>query len=256
MPIHDWFRVDAGIFHHFHQRWIGALTDSLNAGLLPEDYYALAEQFASKFGPDVLTLQEVATRNGAGGPAAHPGSNSGGGGGTALLVSPPRIRFVGETDMEFYRRKQNVVAVRHVSGDRIVAMIEIVSPGNKLGQKAFDKFVEKAAALLGQGIHLLLVDLQPRTKRDPQGIHGAIWEAVTGQEYAAPGDKPFTLATYEADPSLRAFVEHVGVGDVLIDMPLFLEPGGHILVPLEATYQTAWAAVPRRWQRVVEGTTA
>ena len=26
MPIHDWTRVDAGIFHHFHQRWIGATT--------------------------------------------------------------------------------------------------------------------------------------------------------------------------------------------------------------------------------------
>jgi hypothetical protein len=43
MPIHDWARVDAGIFHHFHQRWIGAITDVLNQRLLPEEYYALAE---------------------------------------------------------------------------------------------------------------------------------------------------------------------------------------------------------------------
>jgi hypothetical protein len=26
MPIHDWTRVDAGIFHHFHQQWIVAIT--------------------------------------------------------------------------------------------------------------------------------------------------------------------------------------------------------------------------------------
>jgi hypothetical protein len=35
-------------------------------------------------------------------------------------------------------------------------------------------------------------------------------------------------------------------------MPLYLEPNGYVLVPLEATYQAAFAAVPRRWQRVVE----
>lgn len=44
MPIHDWTRVNAGLFHHFHQRWISAISDTLNAGLLPERYYALTEQ--------------------------------------------------------------------------------------------------------------------------------------------------------------------------------------------------------------------
>ena len=39
MPIHDWVRVDAGISHHFHQRWVGAITDVLNQRLLPGDYY-------------------------------------------------------------------------------------------------------------------------------------------------------------------------------------------------------------------------
>jgi hypothetical protein len=57
MPIHDWTRVDAGIFHHFHQRWIGVITDVLNQRLLPREYYALAEQQGSGFEPDVLTLK-------------------------------------------------------------------------------------------------------------------------------------------------------------------------------------------------------
>jgi hypothetical protein len=35
-------------------------------------------------------------------------------------------------------------------------------------------------------------------------------------------------------------------------MPLFLEPHGCIRVPLEATYQTAYAVLPRRWQRVLD----
>ena len=57
MPIHDWTRVDAGIFHHFHQRWIGTITDVLNQRLLPTEYYALAEQQGAGFEPDVLTLK-------------------------------------------------------------------------------------------------------------------------------------------------------------------------------------------------------
>lgn len=57
MPIHDWTKVDAGIFHAFHHGWIEELARALNRGLLPADYYALPEQHAAGFGPDVLTLQ-------------------------------------------------------------------------------------------------------------------------------------------------------------------------------------------------------
>jgi hypothetical protein len=58
MPVHDWTRVNAGIFHHFHQCWIDELQRALNRGLLPESYYALAEHYAGGFGPDVLTCLE------------------------------------------------------------------------------------------------------------------------------------------------------------------------------------------------------
>ncbi len=53
-----------------------------------------------------------------------------------LLLAPPKIKVTDETDLEFYRRKQKTVTVRHVSGDRIVAMVEIVSPGNKSSRNA------------------------------------------------------------------------------------------------------------------------
>ena len=38
MPVHDWTRVEAGIFHDFHNVWIGQLRNTLNEGLLPEGY--------------------------------------------------------------------------------------------------------------------------------------------------------------------------------------------------------------------------
>jgi hypothetical protein len=243
MPVHDWTRVDAGIFHDFHHAWIEEIKRALNAGLLPDDYYAMAEQHAAGFGPDVLALQERESDE-----AETPQFPSGGG----LLLAAPSVPVTAETDMEFYRRKQNAVAVRHVSGDRVVAMVEVVSAGNKSSRNALRSFVEKAAELLNERIHLLILDVHPPGPRDPEGIHGAIWDEIAGQEYNAPRDRPLTLAAYETELTVRAYVEHLAVGDTFASMPLFLEPGGQVPVPLEQTYQSAFSALPRRWQVVLE----
>jgi hypothetical protein len=260
MPINDWTRVDAGIFHHFHQHWIVAITDVLNQRLLPAEFYALAEQQGAGFEPDVLTLKssggmevepEIPDLPQAG--TSRPGDGNGNGAtGGGVLVAPPRVNVTAETDLDYYRRKQSVAAIRHVSGDRLVAIVEIVSKGNKSGRKAFDDFVRKAAEFLSREIHLLILDLQPTTPRDPQGIHGAIWDEFAGKEYVRPPDKPLTLAAYEAGTSVRAFVEPVNVGDTLIDMPLFLSPGHYVPLPLEGTYQIAIESVPKRWRSILE----
>ena len=258
MPIHDWTRVDAGIFHHFHQRWIGVITDVLNQRLLPREYYALSEKQGAGFEPDVLTLKASEAPqpddDGSQPPLArqvgYGDADSAAAGG--VLISEPSVRITAETDLEFYRRKQNVAAVRHVSGDHLVAIVEIVSKGNKSGRKAIDDFVRKAAEFLSHQVHLLILDLQPPTARDPQGIHGAIWDEVAGQEYLRPTDKPLTLASYESGAGVRAFIEPVGVGDALIDMPLYLHPGRYVAVPLEETYRLAFESVPRRWRTILE----
>jgi uncharacterized protein DUF4058 len=256
MPIHDWSQVGAGIFHHFHQRWIGVITDVLNQRLLPADYYALAEQQGAGFEPDILTLKaggsEPDDRAEPPAPTSPGRAGANGAAGDALLVAEPRVRVTAETDLEFYRRKQNVVAVRHASGDRLIAVVEVVSRGNKAGRKAFEDFIRKAAEFLSHQVHFLILDLPPTTSRDPQGIHGAIWEEVAGQPYNWPDDKPLTLAAYDAGAGVRAFVEPVAVGEPLIDMPLFLEPGRHIAVPLEETYRLAFESVPRRWRTILE----
>src|SRR5437764_3248754 len=43
MPIHDWSRVHANLFHDFHQTWTIAIRNGLNGGLLPKGYSALVE---------------------------------------------------------------------------------------------------------------------------------------------------------------------------------------------------------------------
>ena len=61
MGVHDWTRVDAGIFHDFHTVWISNLRSALNAGVLPDTYYALAEQHAGETIADILTLHTSET---------------------------------------------------------------------------------------------------------------------------------------------------------------------------------------------------
>ncbi len=84
MPIHDWTRVSAGLFHAFHHRLDTSLSDALNMGVLPPDYFALPEQRIGGPIPDVLTLQ-LPSSNG-----APPGATRG----IAVATSPPRTRLV------------------------------------------------------------------------------------------------------------------------------------------------------------------
>lgn len=241
MPMHDWTRVDAGIYQDFHHEWISEIKRSLNEQLLPQDYYALAEQQAAGFGPDVLTLQDTS------------GAESSGGVATLRHTQPKSTHYV-KSPAEFHRRKKSSIVVRHVSGDRIVAMIEIISPGNKNNANAFKAFVEKACELLEHRIHLLLIDPFPPGRRDPTGIHGSIWGMVDDEPFKLPPERPLTIVSYECSLITEAFIETLAVGEALPDMPLFLEPQAHVLIPLEETYNAAWNKVPARWQQVIAPT--
>jgi Protein of unknown function (DUF4058) len=168
------------------------------------------------------------------------------------LLAKARTRFTAETDAEFYRRRKSSVVIRHVSGDRIVSVIEIVSPGNKASRHGFRAFVDQACELLEARIHLLILDPISPGPRDPNGVHAAIWEEVQDEPFLLPPDKPLTLVAYECEWTTRAYIEPVAVGDPLPDMPLFLEPDGYVPVPLEATYQTAFNVLPLRWKSVLE----
>jgi hypothetical protein len=245
MPIHDWTRVGHGTIHHFHHLWVGEISKALNSGILPPDYYAYAEQIAGDFGPDVLTLQEAAAGRGGETHGAPTGA-------VALAEAPPQVRLTMDLELSRYTRRQRGVVLRHSSGDRVIAIIEVVSPGNKASRNNFRTFIEKACAALNHGIHLLLLDLLPPTPRDPQGIHGALLEELEGAPYSAPPDKPLTLAAYAAGTVTRAYVEPAAGGDPLPDMPLFLDPEYYVKAPLEATYQAAWLGVPRGDRRVLE----
>jgi hypothetical protein len=244
MPIHDWTRVEAGIFHAFHHDWITEIARALNRGLLPPDFYALPEQIAGGLGPDILTLR--LTANGAS-PVPAPG------GGIALAEAPPRVRFHVRSEPNAYAAKAKAVVVRHTSRHQVIAMVEIVSPGNKNNQHGLRAFVREAVEALEAGVHLLIVDLFPPGPRNPQGIHPGIWEQWMGEsDFHLPPDAPLTMAAHVGGDFPEAFIEPAAVGSALPQMPLFLTPEVYIRVPLQATYQSAWEGLPAFWRGVLD----
>jgi hypothetical protein len=243
VPIHDWTRVEAGLFHAFHQSWITYLSSALNRGILPPGYFALAEQNIQGPIPDILALR-LSSEN-----QALPGATPG----IAVATSPPHTRLVrrSESEANIYARKADRIVIRHRRG-RIVAVIEIVSPGNKRATNQLRSFVEKTSNLIVAGVHILVIELFPPSKRDPQGIHKAIWDEIQEEDFELPPDKPLVLVAYEAGPSPVAYIELVAVGDVLPDMPIFLEEDFYVLAPLAATYQTAWNDFPTELRGLLE----
>ena len=92
-----------------------------------------------------------------------------------------------EAEDRIYVRKADRIAIRHRHG-QIVAVVEIVSPGNKASKSELRTFVEKTSDLIMQGVHLLVIDLFPPSKRDPQGIHKAIWDEFIEEDFELPAD--------------------------------------------------------------------
>jgi hypothetical protein len=242
MPIHTWSKTDAGLFHHFHQSWIVNLASALNAGMLPLDYMALAEQVTGGPIPDVLALKL------AGGSPKAPSLQDNGG--VRLATAPPRTRFVSRAEIDVYALKADRLVIRHRLGD-LIAVVEIVSPGNKSSKAAIRAFVDKAVQFLRQGVHLLIIDLFPPTPRDPAGLHKLIWDEILEEPFELPADKPLTLAAYSAGDVKVACVEPVAVGDRLPEMPLYLQPDRYIPAPLEATYEITWNACPKPFKDAV-----
>ncbi|MBI4604714.1 MAG: DUF4058 family protein [Planctomycetes bacterium] len=247
MPVHDWTRVESGIYHAFHTTWTGEIQKTLNAGLLPPGYYVLVEQHAGRYIAEVLTLHSNV-------PPLEPPPLPATAGGTAVAEAPPKVRRR-QVIEPAARARRRTLAVRHVTGHRLVALVEMVSPGNKDRAAHVEEFATKASSALRLGVHLLVVDLFPPGPHDPQGIHGAILERLEPPDasYELPVGEPLTLAGYAVGPQVEAYVEHLAVGHVLPQMPLFLQSDRYVNVPLEPTYEAAYRGMPAFWREVLEG---
>ena len=262
MKIHDWTRVTAGTFHDFHCAWITHIKEALNFNLLPNGYYAMAEQHAGNLVPDILALTSAEwikenrvesnrVRYATDSESASKESVDGQlpSGALALAEFPPQVSLRSTCSEEYvYRERRRTITVRQEPNGRVVAMIEIVSPGNKDGSRHMSEFVSKSLEVMQAGIHLLVVDLFPPNPCNPDGIHALLWD----EPFTLPADRRLTLVSYRIDRVCEAFIEPAAVGQPLPDMPIFLAPDWYINVPLSSTYESAWRGLPAPFQDVLE----
>jgi hypothetical protein len=85
-----------------------------------------------------------------------------------VAEAPPRVRWR-ETVQQAALVRRRTLAIRHVSGHRLVAFLEVVSPANKDRARHVEDFAAKAVDALDLGVHVLVVDLFPPGPHDPYG---------------------------------------------------------------------------------------
>jgi len=236
MPLHDWTKADDGFFHDFHNTWLIHLKDALNGGVLPAGYFAMTDQRADVYVPDLVAVS-------AGAPPAAPDA-----GGTAVAEPRTERRVVSHGyPRARIRRRLMVRTVR-----RVVGVIEIVSPGNKDGEQSVSEFARKVADLVLGGIHVAVPDILPPGRHDPAGMHARVWAELDEQAVVepAPPDRPLPFAGYAAGIPIEAFLNYAAVGQPLPEIPLFLEGDNYVNLPLEATYTTGFDRLPAELKAV------
>ena len=204
--------------------------------MLPEGYYARSEAVtqAQEDGTDALPgpppdlvrweVDIAATASAAAVPA----------GGVALTDAPALVAL-GEPLPP--RRR---LVIRHRSGERVVALIELASPGNRDAAPKVDRFADKVEDALRAGVHVLLIDPFPPTAAAPAGLHGAVAERFGASVTPDPA-RPLAFVGYKACPDARASVQGRAVGEAPPRVPLFLDPGWFVFVDLAPSYAAATA---------------
>ena len=257
MPVHDWTRVvELGEFHDFHLGFITTLRNTLNTILRPTDYYASAEGRIMGYEPDASAFERRIPRE-----VSRPQSSGGVAVQSEILqvteVSP-RTRFIDEAD-HWNALRESYVAIRNKRGDRLVAIVEVVSPRNKDRADAIQAFGNKLEKALEAGCNVLVADFLRPGNHDPYGMHYAFWTRFSESPHGVTPQEPIGIASYHAPMNNvqhepLAYFESVAIGYNVPSMPLFLDSGEYIHVPIQNIYDEAVATLPPPYQEDLNAT--
>jgi len=156
----------------------------------------------------------------------------------------------------YSRRARQIVIKDSWQGDRVVAVIEIVSQGNKTSQARAEQFLRKSETFLEKRIHLLIVDLHGATNVVPRGFHARILEDFGQEPPRLPPDRSLSAVSYQVleDGTLISHFAALKVSEPLPQMPVFLRPHEYVRLPLEETYRECFQDVTWRFREILERT--
>jgi hypothetical protein len=230
MPLLDHFHPPLSQRRHWEAlptRWASALADYLNQDWLPESLFAEPQAtLPGQLQVDVATLEEAQDFHGGNGPA------------TALRTwtAPPAQWTIPAVFPESFE----VQVIHAEAGPRLVAAIELVSPGNKDRPETRRAFAAKCVGYLSQGIAVIVIDVV--TSRHGNLHHETI-DLLSRNDARFPSDTPLYAAAYH--PLRRGDSDEIDIwpatlqiGAPLPTLPLFALDFA-IAVDFEATYREA-----------------
>jgi hypothetical protein len=234
MPLLDHFHeplVPTRTCESFHAQWAGSLAAALNRDLPRPRYFAATQaHVGAKVEADVAEFEAL--------PEAG-GLTNGVAGVAVQTYAPP----VTELAMPLVFPDDFEVQVFDTRGGaRLVAVIELVSPGNKDRAEHRRAFAIKSAAYLQRGIGLVVVDVVTERQFN---LHNEL-AALLGQDerYRMPAEV-FLYAVAYRPVSLHGtnqaslWMVPLNVGQPLPRLPLALRGNGCVPIDLEATYNEA-----------------
>jgi hypothetical protein len=232
MPLLDHFRPPLFPRRHwesFHVTWAGAMADALNEDLLPEGYFA--EEHAHAGAPVEIDVATFADDHP--GPAANGTATR-----TARTYTPPApplvvpAAFPDTFEVRVYRAE---------GGARLVAAVELVSPGNKDRESHRRAFAAKCAGYLAEGVGLLVVDVVTTRQAN---LHAAVMGLLGQSNTGLPEDVQLYAVAYrpvvrDGADQVEVWPEPLAVGGGLPTLPLSLSAEGCVPIDLEGTYTAA-----------------
>lgn len=238
MPLRDHFRPPVESKHSWdelHGMWPAVMVQKLFP-MLPEGYVAApGVHLGTAFEIDVSAYEQDEPTPRYGGD--HGGTN----GGVAVMTwAPPQATLTLETELPDQDEYEvRVYDTRH--GRRLVAAIELVSPGNKDRPESRRAFVAKVAALLQRDVCVSLVDVVTIRRFN---LYADLL-ALIGHSDPMLGDPPpETYAVtirgrkrHRRRPVLETWFRPMPLGQPLPTLPLWLDIDLVIPLDLEPSYE-------------------
>jgi hypothetical protein len=235
MPLRDHFRPPVSqqrSWGEIHAQWPAVIVQQLSQ-LLPAQYSAGPRvHLGAEIEIDVATFvsEPVMATYGTIDPQAELASP---------LWRPAEPTLTVETDLADFDEYQVRVYDMRLER-RLVAVIELISPANKDRPEHRQQFTAKCAALLRQGVSIMLVDVV--TVRDAN-LYASLLQLI-GQRDPALGERPpgtYAVACRwnprSASRRLEAWYHRLAPGAPLPCLPLWLSDELAIPLDLEASYE-------------------
>jgi hypothetical protein len=230
MPLRDHFHPpwsDENPWEGFHSAWVNTMVRDLNGSLLPPSFRAFPQIHLGPFVEAGVATLERLVASGSSLPADVGSADDG----AAATWSPPEV--VQTLDVEVPGQDVFEVRVYDVRrGMRLVAVVEVVSPGNKDRPEERQTLAAKCASYLQEQVGVVLLDIVTTRRAN---LHHELLQLLSAPRTEVDGANLYCVSYRNRRNGKRwqldTWPSVLALGARLPTVPLWLP--GPIAVPLD-----------------------